>query len=163
MLKLSKLTDYAIVVLVHLREDAPVRTASSVAQAVGLPEPTVSKVLKTLAGAGLVSSQRGARGGYGLARPLASIGVADVVVAMDGPVALVACVEGSTAPCEAENACPVRGRWDPINDAVRKALAHITLADIEAAQPKPLRDLNRSPRQPFASAGAAHHPDTVSS
>ncbi len=130
MFRLSKLTDYAVVVLIRLAELDGVQTSPGVAQATGVPEPTVAKVLKALAASGLVASQRGARGGYRLMRPLTAIAVADVIIAIDGPIAMTACVEGSGASCEASCSCPVRGRWDSVNDAVRDALAAITLADM---------------------------------
>ncbi len=130
MLRLSKLTDYAVVVLVQLAAVEGVQTSPCIAAATGVPEPTVAKVLKTLAGSGLVASQRGARGGYRLMRPLSAIPVADVIVAIDGPIALTACVDGSGYGCDAAGICPVRGRWDPVNDAVREALANISLADM---------------------------------
>ena len=130
MFRLSKLTDYAVVVLVRLAELDGVQTSPGVAQATGVPEPTVAKVLKSLAASGLVVSQRGARGGYRLMRPLAAIAVADVITAIDGPIAMTACVEGSGSSCEASCSCPVRGRWDAVNDAVRDALSGITLADM---------------------------------
>jgi FeS assembly SUF system regulator len=130
MFRLSKLTDYAVVVLIRLADGEGVQTSPGVAQATGVPEPTVAKVLKALSAAGLVASQRGARGGYRLMRPIASISVADVIVAIDGPIAMTACVEGSGASCEASCSCPIRGRWDPVNDAVRDALTGITLADM---------------------------------
>jgi FeS assembly SUF system regulator len=137
MLRLSKLADYAVVVLVRLSYDAPCQTSPGIAAATGVPEPTVAKVLKALAGNGLVTSQRGARGGYRLAQPLSQVSVAAVVTAIDGPIALTACVEGSHAGCEAECHCPVRGRWDLVNMAVREALSAITLADMAAATPRP--------------------------
>ena len=142
MLRLSKLTDYAVVVLIRLSHGEPCQTSPGIAAVTGVPEPTVAKVLKALTCAGLVTSQRGARGGYRLAQPLSAIPVADVVTAIDGPIALAACVEGSGTGCEAEHLCPVRGRWDPVNEAVRDALAHITLADMDrniprAFQPRP--------------------------
>lgn len=138
MLRLSKLTDYAVVVLVRLATLEGVQTSPGIALATGVPEPTVAKVLKTLAAGGLVASQRGARGGYRLMRPLAAIPIADVIVAIDGPIALTACVEGSTTGCEAAGSCPMRGRWDPVNDAVREALTNISLADMQPpALPRP--------------------------
>ena len=135
MFRLSKLTDYAVVVLVRLAEVDGVQTSPGVAQATGVPEPTVAKVLKALAASGLVASQRGARGGYRLMRPLTAIAVADVITAIDGPIAMTACVEGSGASCEASCSCPVRGRWDAVNDAVRDALSGITLADMAPTKP----------------------------
>lgn len=127
MLRLSKLTDYAVVVLVRLSHHTDVATSPTLAQATGVPEPTVAKVLKALCAAGLVVSQRGARGGYRLARPLSAIPVAAVITAIDGPISLTACVDGATGGCEAQGVCPIRGRWDPVNDAIRDALTGITL------------------------------------
>ncbi len=133
MLRLSKLTDYAVVVLVRLSGAEGVQTSPGIAAATGIPEPTVAKVLKTLAASELVSSQRGARGGYRLNRPLTAIPIADVIAAIDGPIALTACVEGSTSECESLGLCPMRGRWDPVNDAIHTALSRITLADMQVA------------------------------
>jgi FeS assembly SUF system regulator len=143
MLRLSKLTDYAVVVLIRLAEgeraeaigaaDDAVQTSPGIALATGVPEPTVAKVLKSLAGAGLVCSLRGARGGYRLARSLRAISVADVIAAVDGPIALTACVDGGSGGCDVESMCAVKGRWDLVNDAIRRALHGITLAEMRAA------------------------------
>jgi FeS assembly SUF system regulator len=133
MLRLSKLTDYAVVVLVRLAEGEQVQTSPGVATATGIPEPTVAKVLKALGTAGLVVSQRGARGGYRLQRSLREIAIAEVITAIDGPIALTACVDGGG--CATGGLCPVRGRWDPVNAAVRAALSAITLADMQHALP----------------------------
>ena len=130
MLKLSKLTDYAVVVLVRLAEDSGIQTSGSIAAATGVPEPTVAKVLKIMTTASLVLSQRGARGGYRLARPLAAISIAEVIVAIDGPIALTACVEHSATVCDASSLCPVKGRWDEVNTAIQDALSAISLADM---------------------------------
>ena len=132
MLRLSRLTDYAVVALVRLSTSDGVATSPGIAASIGIPEPTVAKVLKALAGQGLVTSTRGARGGYRLARPLAEIAVAEVIVAIDGPIALTSCVDGAVG-CESQSLCPVAGRWDPVNDAIREALTGITLADMAAA------------------------------
>jgi FeS assembly SUF system regulator len=140
MLRLSKLTDYAVVVLVRLAGTEGVQTSPGIAATTGIPEPTVAKVLKTLAAGGLVASQRGARGGYRLLRPLSAIPIADVIAAIDGPIALAACVDGSATECESQGLCPVRGRWDPVNDAIHQALSAITLADMqEASVPRAFR------------------------
>lgn len=133
MLRLSKLTDYAVVVLVRLDAGTEVQTSPGIAAAIGIPEPTVAKVLKCLSASGLVTSQRGARGGYRLARPLEDIPVGAVITAMDGPITLAACVDGSLTECESLALCPVRGRWDPVNDAIQRALGAISLADMRAA------------------------------
>ena len=138
MIRISKLADYSVVVLVRLGAGV-IETAPGIAHATGVPEPTVAKVLKALAGAGLVASQRGARGGYRLARPLHLVSVADVIAAIEGPIALTACVEHSPSACEAESCCPVRGRWDPVNAAVREALEGVTLAQLAAHPARPPR------------------------
>ena len=144
MLRLSKLTDYAVVVLARLPRDegtaqpGAVQTAQSLAADTGIAEPTVAKVLKLLAHAGLAEGVRGPRGGYRLTRPLASVPLSEVIVAIDGPIALTACVDGGSGMCEAESICPVRGRWDPVNHAIRQALSGITLADL-APPPAPVR------------------------
>jgi FeS assembly SUF system regulator len=136
MLRLSKLTDYAVVVLMRLAGDASagmVQTSPGISAATGVPEPTVAKVLKSLSSAGLVHSQRGARGGYRLAKPVADITIADVIAAIDGPIALTACVESAVSPCEVRGLCAVRGRWDLVNEAIEQALSAITLADMRDA------------------------------
>ncbi len=138
MLRLSKLTDYAVVVLVRLDSGTQVQTSPGIAATTGIPEPTVAKVLKTLSAAALVTSQRGARGGYRLARPLEDIPVGEVIAAMDGPIALAACVDGSPTECESLALCPVRGRWDPVNDAIQRALSAISLADMREAAIPPM-------------------------
>lgn len=135
MLRVSKLTDYAVVVLSRLEADGGVQTAPILAAGSGLAEPTVAKVLKMLSAAGLVEGTRGARGGYRLLRPLNAVPLSEVIVAIDGPIALTACVDGGFGLCEAEHVCPVRGRWDPVNAAIRNALSGITVAEI--AMPRP--------------------------
>jgi FeS assembly SUF system regulator len=137
MFRLSKLTDYAVVVLVRLAQEDAVQTAPGIATATGVPEPTVAKVLKLLASRELVGSQRGARGGYRLTRPLRAIKVAEVITAIDGPIALTACVEGGG--CASHTLCPMHGRWDPVNTAIQAALNGITLADMERNVPRFLR------------------------
>lgn len=140
MLRLSRLTDYAVVVLVRLAQADGVETAPCIAAATGIPEPTVAKVLKGLAQTDLVTSQRGAHGGYRLARPLAAIPIADVIVAIDGPIALTACVEGTGGSCDSSSLCPMAGRWEVVNDAISEALGSITLAEMQTASlPRALR------------------------
>ena len=136
--KLSKLTDYAVAVLGRLARagagpGGQVQTAPGLALATGIAEPTVAKVLKILGQAGLVEGVRGARGGYRLTRPLAAVSLDEVIIAFDGPIALTACVDGTLGCCEAESVCAVRGRWDPVNEAIRRALAGITVADLTDA------------------------------
>jgi FeS assembly SUF system regulator len=158
MLRLSKLTDYAVVVLVRLADAAEMQTSPGIAAATGIPEPTVAKVLKALTSGGLITSQRGARGGYRLHRSLDQIAIADVIEAIDGPVALTSCVDGAGTDCECHSLCAMRGRWDPLNEAIQQALNSVTLADMKmAAVPLALRVPPRS-RADLAMKDAASLP-----
>jgi len=140
MLRLSKLTDYAVVVLIRLSSGAAVQTVPQIAQSTGVPEPTVAKVLKALSAAGLVLSLRGARGGYRLTQSLGEIPVSRVIAAIDGPIALTACVEGSGTVCSTQHHCPVSGRWNLVNGAIQTALDNISLGDMAmVAVPRGLR------------------------
>jgi FeS assembly SUF system regulator len=133
MLRITKLTDYAIVVLAHLSSSqAPegnVSTARDLAERSGLPGPTVSKLLKELARGGLVNSQRGLQGGYRLARDPNAISVAEIVRAVEGPIALTDCNKEHEA-CGYAGACLVEENWVRINEAVFKALTNISLAEM---------------------------------
>jgi len=128
MFRLSKLTDYSVVVLSRLCIDGAVQTSPCIAAATGIPEPTVAKVLKTLTTHGLVTSTRGARGGYRLERAPTDISIAEVISAIDGPIALTACVDGGL--CSSGHHCPMHGAWNKVNHAIRSALTSITLADM---------------------------------
>jgi FeS assembly SUF system regulator len=131
MIKISRLTDYAVIILAELAQtQAGPSSASAMAGRTRLPEPTVSKVMKLLAREGLITSSRGAAGGYRLSRPLAELSVADVIVAIDGPISLTTCVEGSANTCDYACRCPLRGRWDGVNLAIREALEAVSIADM---------------------------------
>lgn len=138
MLRISKLTDYGTVVLAHLADhQASVCSAADVATATGVALPTVSKLLKLLARAELVTSTRGANGGYRLSRPPHEISAADVIDALDGPVSITEC-SSSDGDCEHEGVCSVGGAWQRINVAIRRALRDITLNDlVKANSPVP--------------------------
>ncbi len=143
MLRISKLTDYGTVVLAHLAANGDsVCSASDVATATGLSPPTVSKLLKLLARAGLVISTRGVSGGYMLSRNPNDISAADVIDALEGPVAITEC-SSSDSHCEHEGVCNVGGAWRRINIAMRRALDDISLNDL-------LRSNSPVPRFRFA-------------
>jgi FeS assembly SUF system regulator len=95
--------------------------------------PVVSKVLKLLTRSGLLSSQRGIKGGYGLARRPEHITVAEIIRALEGPIAVTECSDRLHGDCELELRCPVRANWHLINRTIHEALEKITLA--EMAQP----------------------------
>lgn len=132
MLRISRLTDHAIVVLAHLARDVDggLHSAHALSESLAIPQPTVAKVLKCLTRHGLLDSTRGAAGGYQLARDAAEITVVDVVEAVEGPLALTACaLEGADA-CDEQHHCQVAPHWPPINDAVRAALSKVSMRDL---------------------------------
>ena len=130
MLRVSKLTDYATVVLTCLVSAGEgVQSAQSLADRARLEAPTVSKLLKQLAQAGLVVSTRGINGGYQLARAPDSITVADIVIAMEGPIGMTEC-SAHSGLCDLEPHCGVRVDWQRINRAIAGALASVSLADM---------------------------------
>jgi FeS assembly SUF system regulator len=136
MLRVTKLADYASIVLTALAH-APerVHSATELAEHAGLELPTVSKLLKPLAHAGLVESFRGSNGGYRLARPAAKISLIEIVEAIEGPVGMTEC-SGEHSACELESHCGVRGNWRHINDVVADALRGVSLAQMLAAPPR---------------------------
>lgn len=137
MLRVSKLTDYATVVMTCLVDAGDgVRSAQCLAERAHLEVPTVSKLLKQLAQAGLVASARGINGGYRLARAPANITIADIVTAMEGPIGMTECSAHAGA-CDHESHCGVRVNWQRINHAIAAALTSVTLADmVKPASPR---------------------------
>lgn len=136
MLRISKLTDYGIVLLVRFAQ-APggtTLTAREMAAATELPLPVVSKMLKSLASADLLASHRGSRGGYQLTRQPEAVSVAEIIEALDGPIALMECVI-ATGICEQESHCGLRSPWQRINRAVHSTLTQVTLAELAADLP----------------------------
>jgi len=130
-MRLSRLADFAVVLMTHVAQHHErVHTASEAAAATQLPVPTVAKVLARLCRQGLLTSSRGVRGGYRLARPAAEISVGAIVNALDGPVALTQCIKLGPGRCEVEAVCPSRVGLHRINVAVHKALDDVSLADV---------------------------------
>jgi FeS assembly SUF system regulator len=135
MLRVSKLTDYATVVMTCLAAGEGVMSAQALAERARLELPTVSKLLKQLAQAGLVASTRGMNGGYQLARTPDRITIADIVTAMEGPIGMTEC-SAHAGLCGHEPHCGVRVNWQRINQAIAGALAKVTLADMQNPPPK---------------------------
>jgi FeS assembly SUF system regulator len=129
-MRLSNLADYAVITMcqaaLHCGEGRV--SASELASETGLPVPTVQKLVSKLTAAGLLRSLRGAHGGLQLGRPAAAITVADIVEAIEGPITLTACVDHT--PCDFEAGCNMRPHWPIINNALRSALAEVTLSQL---------------------------------
>ena len=134
MLRITKLTDYGIVMMAHFAKhdvDTLV-SAREVADATRISPPTVSKLLKMLTKQELLHSVRGANGGYRLGRSPEHIDVSEIIEALEGPLAMTECADSRVSSCEGEDCCPLRDHWRQINLAVKTALKTITLADLAA-------------------------------
>lgn len=130
MFRISRLTDYGTLILVFLAgQERRLCSASEVAAGTHVAQPTAQKLLKVLARTGLVDSVRGTDGGYRLARNPALITTAEILDALEGPVAITECSTDEGA-CVLESLCQVGGAWQKINGAIRVALSDITLADL---------------------------------
>ncbi|QJD30031.1 SUF system Fe-S cluster assembly regulator [Methylococcus geothermalis] len=130
MLRISKLTDYAIILLGQMaRSDEQTYAAAELAEHTSIAMPTASKILKALARAGIVTSTRGARGGYALAQKPEHTSVARIIGALEGPIALTECgIEQDL--CQQSSSCEIRGHWNVINRAILAALESVSLADM---------------------------------
>ena len=131
MMRINKLTDYGIVVMTRIADmdQNRVHTAREISEDTRIPLPTVTRLLKTLSGNGLLDSQRGSQGGYSLSRSSDDISVADIIEIFEGPIALTEC---STNACECsyETKCSVEEPWQKINDTVKNALESISLNEM---------------------------------
>lgn len=135
-MRLSSMADYAVVTMcAAARHCGGGRvSAAELACETGLPQPTVQKLVSQLSRAGLLRSVRGARGGLQLARPAAAITLADIVEAVEGPIALTTCLDGERECCALESCCSVRPHWSLVNETLRGALAGVPLTQL--AQPR---------------------------
>lgn len=134
-MRLSAQADYAVVMLSAAARrcgGAARLNATSLAGETGLPLPTVQKLVSRLSAAGLIESTRGTGGGFRLSRPPAAISLADIVEAIEGPIALTACVDTGKHDCAIEGDCRVRPHWNAVNASVRGAMAGITLASLSS-------------------------------
>ena len=136
MIRLTRLTDYGIVLMSHLAVHGDRRwNAADLAADTKLPAPTVSKILKLLVRADLLDSHRGVKGGYSLARSSSDISVVDIIDALDGPIALTECSDESGDDCSYEADCRVKTNWQRINQVVKEALSQVTLEEMSARVP----------------------------
>jgi FeS assembly SUF system regulator len=132
MVRLGKLTDYGLVLMTYMARGSgmPLRTARDLAVESRLPLSTVSKLLKQLLQSGLLTSHRGTKGGYILARDPQEISVVEIIAALEGPMALTECSTDVTGLCNLEPCCPIKTNQQIINQAVRGVLDKITLSDL---------------------------------
>jgi len=133
--RLSSLADYAVVMMSAAARHCGATcrlNATTLAEETGLPLPTVQKLVSKLSSAGLLESARGTGGGFRLARPAAAITLADIVEAVEGPIALTSCVDGGKHDCCVEETCRVKPHWNVVNGAVKGALAGVSLASLSA-------------------------------
>lgn len=131
MLRITKQTDYGIVLLTWMAGDpARLVNAPELAEETSLPQPMVAKILKLLARAEILESHRGVNGGYCLARPPEELSVAEVIGALEGRIAVTECTDDTPGLCSKEQICPVRSNWNRINLAIQDALDRISLAEM---------------------------------
>jgi len=137
--RLSSLADYAVVMMsAAARGCGSTRlSAAALSAETGVPLPTAQKLLGRLAAAGLLESARGHAGGVRLSRPPAAISLADIVEAVEGPIALTPCAEHGAHDCGLDHHCFVRPHWDVVNRAVRSALADVSLVELSRAASVP--------------------------
>ena len=137
-MRLSSLADYAVVMLTAAARRSPdclggglARcNATVLAEETGVPLPTAQKLVSRLSGAGLLQSTRGTGGGFRLARPAGAISLADIIEAVEGPIALTTCVDADRHDCALDGHCAVKPHWAVVNEAVRGALAGVSLASL---------------------------------
>mgnify|MGYP003384349842 CR=1 FL=1 len=136
-MRLSNMADYAVVTMsAAARHCGTARvSASDLAVETGIALPTTQKLVSILSKAGLLRSARGAGGGLRLARPAAAISLADIIEAVEGPIAMATCVDGGNHSCAMEGNCRVQPHWGMVNNAVRGALADVPLSMMAAGQP----------------------------
>jgi FeS assembly SUF system regulator len=134
MIRITREADYGIVLMTALADGQPC-SATLLAQQCRLPLPMVSKILKVLARAGLLASQRGVQGGYQLARPATAISAADIIGTLEGPIAITECSDESHEGCARQEHCKVSGHWPRINQAIHDALQSISLRDMSRPDP----------------------------
>lgn len=134
MLRMSKLADYAFVILSHMaRKEKETWSASVLSQETALPLPTVAKLMKLLAKSHVVTATRGAMGGYRLAKTAETTTIAMIIEAVDGPISLTECAgeaKGDVCECVVGHSCPVRQSWKRVNIAIRGSLEDVFLADL---------------------------------
>jgi FeS assembly SUF system regulator len=144
MLRLTKLTDYGILLLTHMAaDDVRLFASNDLSNATHIPSPTVSKVLQALLGAGLLKSIRGAKGGYRLARPAAEVSVREIIDCFEGHIALTEC-NLDDGECEQLPFCATQNNWKRINGAVRDALDSISLQDMAEKDFMPVFSMKRA-------------------
>ena len=145
-MRLTSLADYAVVMLAAAaRHPAGARLSAAVlAGETGVPLPTAQKLMGRLASAGLLTSARGTGGGFVLARDADGISLADIIEAVEGPIAMTVCVDETRHDCALEGACNVRPHMGIVNGAVREALASVTLARLSnlPVRPEPVEGLS---------------------
>jgi FeS assembly SUF system regulator len=145
MLKISKLADYAIIVVSFMaHKSQQILNAKQIAGDIHISLPTVSKVLKLLGAAQIVTSHRGTGGGYQLAHPANQITIAQIVAAIEGTLAMTECCSSETL-CALDAFCSIKENWKTINKIILNALGSLTLADmmtpLTAANPLTLKGI----------------------
>ena len=149
LLRLNRMTDYAIVVLGALaHRHSEVLATAQIASLTGLTQTTVAKVAKRLQACDLLETKRGVNGGYQLTGDPATLSLTMIIEAVDGPIAVNGCVDGAQDPCAVSNCCFMSNQWNKVNDTVRDALDAVSLAElIDPSQLFPLPEQETAPAE----------------
>jgi Rrf2 family protein len=149
MFRINRLSDYALLLLARMASEPRARSARAWVAESGLPDPTVRKLLKELAHAGIVVASRGPLGGYALARPPTTVSVADVVAVFEGPPAPTVCTSIGEA-CDLQDRCPTTAGWHKLASSLRVVLEQTTLADLinRPTNPSPIPEVARMESRP---------------
>ena len=133
MLRISKLADYATLIMLHIAGMTCAKSAAQVAEATGISLPTTRKVMKLLHKHGLLTSQRGASGGYGLGHQPSQVSLGAIIESIEGPLAITSCCQNGTS-CELQSHCDTKPHWQAINQQLNQTLTRTTLADMLSAR-----------------------------
>ncbi|HEY3448320.1 MAG TPA: SUF system Fe-S cluster assembly regulator [Myxococcales bacterium] len=142
MVRISRLSDYGIQLLgAFARQPGEALTSHQVADAAAIPEPTVRKLLKVLSKAQLLVSRRGVQGGYRLARAPEQITVAEIITAVEGPIAMTECNVPGGEACDRSKDCRMKGTWHTVNQLIQGTLSNLTLSQMVAPPaPQPVAE-----------------------
>lgn len=136
MMSINKHSDYAIVILTYFSKNpAELVSAKGLSASLKLPHPMVSKLLKILVKANLLSSIQGARGGYRLNKSAEDISIASVIEAVEGPIAMTECSTGDHSGCHVQNSCSIKPHWVIINSVIKDSLSKLTLSSLTQTRP----------------------------
>lgn len=141
MIRISRMADYALLVVFKMRSFDELVTLSCLCEITHLPLPTIRKLMRALTKSNLVKSVRGPHGGYKLSRQPEQTSIAEVIEAIDGPIALTECAKSGGGDCQISSTCELKENWNIVNRLISNALHNVTL-DAMGNIPFDIKQLN---------------------